>query len=61
MYRRCTHDLKVLVIDLSKPILVTLHISYGRSILSSLILIHTLLSVDLSAEQSTIYLSVTHP
>jgi hypothetical protein len=61
MYRRDTHNLRVLAIGRPKPILVALHISYGRSILSFLILIHILLSVDLSTEKSAIYLSVPYP
>jgi hypothetical protein len=54
MYRRCTHNLRILAIGRSKPILVALHIGYGRSILSFPILIHTLLSADLSTERSAI-------
>jgi hypothetical protein len=34
IYRRCTHDLRVLPIGRSMPILVVFHIGYGRSILS---------------------------
>jgi hypothetical protein len=39
MYRRCTHNLRTLAIGRSKPILVVVHIGYGRSILSFPILI----------------------
>jgi hypothetical protein len=34
MYRKDTHDLRVLTIGWSKPILVVYHVGYGRSILS---------------------------
>jgi hypothetical protein len=52
MYRRCTHDLNNLAIGRSKPILV--------AILSFPILIHTLLSADLSTERSVIHTYRSH-
>jgi hypothetical protein len=46
--------------DLSRFWLFSISIKYGRSILSFPILIHTLLSADLSAERLATYISISH-